>query len=262
MSELSREARDLIESTLHADDPSDGDRARVRARLAAQLGAVAVAATVGATSSTVVSASSGGAGAGALSAPAGAQGLGSLGLLKIAVVAGLASVVGTVAWFAQKPQEIASGGAAASAEPVETAALPQPASGAVHPIVEPVAAEVEPAVRAQVGRDPESTRAPAAPRRPVEAQPQNESSLADELALLAKAQKALRDGEPAQALTHAHEHRQRIPRGTLREERYGIEALARCALGEDGAQVVAALTRLSPSSPLLGRVRAACEQKP
>ncbi len=266
MSELSREARDLIESTLHADNPSEEDRARVRARLAAQLGAVAVSASLAA-SSTVVSASSGGVRAGALSAPAGAQGAGGLSLFKIVMVTGLASVIGaSAAWLARRPEEPASAkiaAAASSASAHEEAALAQPLPGSTQATVEPEVANPPAQPAAQAGREgPVGKRVPMAPRRPLAAEPQSASSLAEELALLARAQKALRDGEPGHALAHAHEHRRRFPRGSLREERYGIEALARCARGEDGAEVVAALTRLSPNSPLLGRVRAACEREP
>src|SRR4051794_16099052 len=99
MSELSQEARDLIENAIHADDPSQADRRRLRARLAARLEAAAVASTVGTAHSTMASASTGGVGtsagsmAGSMAAPAGGllPGVGGLtGLFKVALATGLA----------------------------------------------------------------------------------------------------------------------------------------------------------------------------
>ncbi len=269
MSELSQEARDLIESTIHADDPADADRARLRARLAAQLGAAAVASTLGAAHSTMASARAGVAGtsAGSLSAPAGGllKGVGSFsGLFKVAVVTGLAGVIGgPVAWFSQQPELGAQRMGARANSPVAASASPA-STPVVETLAPTVAAEVPDshhgASAVEVLDDLGSPRRErVTSRRESRAQARlPESTLSDELSLLAQAQQALRDGAPALALSHAAQHRERFPRGSLREERFGIEALARCAMGHDASEVVAALARLSPSSPLLGRVRTAC----
>src|SRR4051794_4500180 len=121
MSELSREARELIEDAMHGDDPSQADRGRMRARLAAQLGAAAVASTLGAASTTMVSASAGSAGtsAGASAAPTSGgllSGAGFSGLFKVAIITGLAGIIGgSVAWFARQPELRPSEASAASA---------------------------------------------------------------------------------------------------------------------------------------------------
>jgi hypothetical protein len=272
MSELSREARDLIESAAHADDPSEADRKRLRARLAAQLGAVAVASTMGAASSTMVSASAGSVAtnASSLSVPAAGalQGAVGLTLFKLVIATGLAGVIGgSVTWFAL--QRDAAGPTATL--PVHGAGaaeerLAEPASAALlRPTVEPLT--VMPVEAPGSAAKPRALSSDGLPRESAHLESRkaatadgDQGSLSAELALLAKAQQALRDGEPALALTHAEEHHRRFPRGRLGEERLGIQALARCALGDDGAEAIAALTRLSPNSPLLSRVRAACEQ--
>jgi hypothetical protein len=101
---------------------------------------------------------------------------------------------------------------------------------------------------------------PKRPARPARATPAP-NELGAELALLNGAQWALRQGQPAQALSMAREHAARFPGGSLREERAGIEALARCALGHDGARVVQELEQSAPASPLMMRVRTACGAK-
>ena len=83
-------------------------------------------------------------------------------------------------------------------------------------------------------------------------------SLAQELSLLARAQRALREDDPRTALTIVQEHTARFPEGSLQEERSGIEALARCLLGESDADSVQAFLKRSPSSPLAARVRKEC----
>ncbi|MFT3927345.1 MAG: hypothetical protein QM778_32725 [Myxococcales bacterium] len=269
MSDLSQEARDLIDSTLHADDPSAADRVRMRSRLAAQLGAAALASTVSASTLgtasgvDVVSASAGSAGTSASSLAAPAGGLLQGGLFKLVVATGLASVIGgSVAWFSRDGELSAAQPArtvdsqphtaSAAAPDVVGATRPRDVVGASTPRVE----ALEPAP-VSVSQPREPSREVS--RRQVEVGNKVESStLKDELALLATAQQALRDGDAKRALAKAEEHRQRFPRGSLREERIGIDALARCALGHDGAEVVATLDKLSPQSPLLARVRQAC----
>lgn len=248
MSDLSQEARDLIDGAIHADDPSDADRRRLRGRLAAQLGAAALASTLGAASGIDVAAASAGGGgtsAGSISAPTSGLSLGS-GLFKLVVATGLASVIGgSVAWFSQAAEPIAVRAPQAAHAEVATQAIEPALAGA------PTVTSLEPDQAAR--RSPSAAERESGRRRVDPA-----SSLKEELALLATAQQALREGNPKLALAKAEEHRARFPKGSLREERIGIEALSRCALGHDGADVVAALGKLSPNSPLLARARQAC----
>jgi hypothetical protein len=70
----------------------------------------------------------------------------------------------------------------------------------------------------------------------------------------------LRDGQHARALQLLHEHGARFPAGILSEERMGLEAIARCSLGQtvEGQRAARAFAARAPGSPLAERVRAAC----
>ncbi len=247
MSELSPEARNLLESAMRSDDPSEMDRARMRSKLASQLGAAAFAVGLGAAAGKAASASAGSSAAqGAVLAKGAGFGVlkgATLSLFaKGALTAGLSAALGLSIWAAQERMA----NTRLPKTPVVAAAstqMPAPAP-VVEPLVEaPVVEELAPAP--QAAASVQKSRAP-------------EDTLALELSLLAKAQEALRADNPSSALSLALEHKRRYPRGSLREERHGIEALARCALGHDGQQVLSQLQQVSPNSPLLERVRKAC----
>jgi hypothetical protein len=84
--------------------------------------------------------------------------------------------------------------------------------------------------------------------------------LREELALIERANTALRLQHPAQALSALQEHAQRFENGVLSEERRGLRVLALCALGSDAAALEARETflRRSPKALLAPKVRAAC----
>jgi hypothetical protein len=251
MIELSREARELIENAAHADEPTADDRRRMRQRLAVQLGAAAVATTSAVAASTAVSASAGSAASGSLVGASKGGFLAGLGKLALA-----ASVVGAVSTAVLMNARTPATTTKPAQQQQATPAVPEPAAPVVVASAE-LAAVVIPSEAASQGtpvKKPKPARAGARPEAEA-------SSLTVELELLARAQQALRQGEAKQALELAREHAARFPNGGLRQERMGVEALARCALGHDGSQVVDELTGLSPDSPLLGRVRAACGVK-
>lgn len=81
-----------------------------------------------------------------------------------------------------------------------------------------------------LGRDeparPLLARAPAAPSDPV----------ADELALLARVERAIRAGQPALALSFLDELDARLPSSTMLEERGAARLLADCALSTPGSR--------------------------
>jgi hypothetical protein len=71
--------------------------------------------------------------------------------------------------------------------------------------------------------------------------------LAEEVAIIARAEAALRGGRPAVALEVLNEHERKFGNGLLSEERIAARAQALCALGR-GAEADAQLTQLSPNS--------------
>ena len=254
MSELSQEARALIDCVSSLDDPSDDDRTRIRKRLAMQLGASAFAATAitnvtGVTEKTVAA-------------------TGKVGLFgmagKAALCAGVLCATGSV-WLldwrgnqttsSQPPAHVNSQQQAPAvlapsvAESPTELALPQPA---LEPAADQAPNESARRVRTKPAREPRAVAPSSTP-----------GSLAAELSLLRRAQAALRADQAGQALSLALEHASTFPNGVMREERLGVAALAECALSSSGAAAssrrhVQAFLHVAPSSPLAARVRRAC----
>ncbi len=85
--------------------------------------------------------------------------------------------------------------------------------------------------------------------------------LAEEVALLSRAETALHNGKPAAALEILNEHERKFGNGLLAEERIAARVQALCALGRTAA-ADAQLALLSPKS-LHGEVsRGACDARP
>lgn len=100
---------------------------------------------------------------------------------------------------------------------------------------------------------PSVERRPAAPSRPAD-------HLAQEVALLSRAQKELHAGRFTAALGLLGEHQRKFPRGTLAQERVAARIQALCGLGRN-AEADAELARVSPGSLHAGRAREACASK-
>lgn len=86
-------------------------------------------------------------------------------------------------------------------------------------------------------------------------------TLAEEVALLARAETALHRGKPALALEILNEHERRFGVGLLAEERIAARAQALCALGRTAA-ADAQLSQLSPKSLHGEPSRQACGSGP
>ena len=84
-------------------------------------------------------------------------------------------------------------------------------------------------------------------------------TIAEEVALVRTAQRALRDGAPAEALASLATHASRFPNGALREERMTLQVLSLCATGDlaKARSVRAELERLAPASSHLQRLSCA-----
>lgn len=89
------------------------------------------------------------------------------------------------------------------------------------------------------------------------------SGARDELALLQRADRAVRSGNAALALALIGELDERHPDSTLLEERRAVELLAHCeARATDAAARAARFLREHPGSVYVGRVRALCASPP
>jgi hypothetical protein len=79
---------------------------------------------------------------------------------------------------------------------------------------------------------------------------------ADEVALVAEIDAALRAGDGGRAMQLASDHERRFPRGLLVEEREGARVIARCMGGSRSG--AAAFLAAHPRSPMRARITTVC----
>lgn len=225
MSELSPEARGLVDDGHSVLRPSSGDRARVKSALAARLGGTAFLLPHQASAAAPKS---------------------LIAWSKMHLVAGVGAglvAIGAAYFAVQSPAEPS----AAPVKPPATAPLPARVSPA--PIN-----DATPDNSTEAGRpEPETTGSPS--HKQVAADP-----LAEEVAILSKATSALRAGRPAEGLRLLNEHQRKFPKGRLAEERRSARIQALCALGKrtEAEAELARLAKSSPRSPHLARAQRAC----
>jgi hypothetical protein len=224
MSGLSPELREFVAASRSAIRPTEADSARIIEGLRARLGDAAVVGTETAQAS-------------ATSASTGflvGKGL----LMSLAALA----VLGGIWFFAARSPRAASRETNAAASAATTvlapvALAPSTTSSSTPISPEPEASRV--AVTANAGPDGDKT-SPAATHRVRD-------RLAEEVAIISRAETALRGGKPAVALEILSEHERKFSNGLLAEERVAAQAQALRALGRT-AEADAQLTKLSPNS--------------
>jgi hypothetical protein len=240
MTELGREAKALVEAASGGDEPTDENRARVRAAIGAKLVAAAAA------GATLASAKSSAAAGSAL--PVGLKTLISLAVVTAAGVGTAMYVRSTAAIEAAPPVTVGTTSDQASL------AAPSPAltDSALPEVALPPA---EPAEK----RRP----MPPSPAMPARARGAT-ASVEAEMGLIGEARDALRSGAGARALLLLDEHAHRYPAGALGEERDAMRIAALCALGRVAESRAAAsqFLRAFPESPHAARVRASCASDP
>jgi hypothetical protein len=228
MSELSPELQQLVSACKAANLPTEADSARIFAALRTCLGDAAV---LGGEASQ----------AAATSASSGLL----FGKVSAAGLAGLA-VLGGIWFFTARNHQ----------ETTAPHSSPATASVALAPSVEMISApsaEPSPAAPApSVAEHSASNRAEARPSAQ-----HNRDRLAEEVALLSRAELALHSGKPAAALEALNEHERRFGNGLLVEERIAARIQALCALGRK-IEADAQLARLSPKSLHGASSREAC----
>jgi hypothetical protein len=175
--------------------------------------------------------------------------------------ASAANVAGARATLPAPLPQRETAGLSAATEPSPA----QPAPSDMHGVTSPAAgarasARLGTAVRAKKRTRETGLVAPSQPseRSDTESGRSQESALGAELALLAQAQRALREGAPDEALRLAREHARRFRDGALALERRGIEALAHCQRGHATDPSVASFLAQAGDSALAARVRKQC----
>ncbi len=261
----------------------------------ASAGSAAASAAGGGASATAAGTATATATSAAVGTPA-LAGAGAAAIVKVVAVLAVAATVTAIAVTAATPHDgpdataVPGDRAPATSAPASVIVMrsrerpagtedvaPGPIAAPVAPPVEtdrPVAPEPARAARSTPRLSPIATRsagedapvagpapevAPATLRvepPPAPAMPR----LAEEVALLGRAQAALRDGAAPRALALLDEHAARFPEGALRQERAATRVLALCAIGRPDEASVEARSFLasSPASPLAARVRASC----
>jgi hypothetical protein len=249
MDELPNDLRDMLELARDEFDPPDDQaKHRVRVALAAAIGVPTAAAVL-----------SGGK----------AAAMGSKAPAAMAAKAGWLAFGGKLTAVAMGTVAAAGVGIALYASRAPTATLVQAPAPVVQAVPASEAAptpEVTPAERSvpeqAVARDE-----PAARPRVVEARPRARErrmaeatdTLAEEMSLLRAASEALARGDEEAALLQLRAHSERYPRGSLREERDGLRAIAECTRDQKPSQQAAQrFAQLYPHSLLAARVTAAC----
>jgi hypothetical protein len=224
MTELSHKARALIERNRSSLRPTDSDRKRIEAALQARLGSHAFSEletnTDAATSVSWQMLASAG-----------------VGLL----------LLGAIGWQVLTPEP--SRPALRSTSFALPASLEDASEDAT--VLDP---EPTPPAELPIGYapPPESKSLTKAPP------PKAQDRLALEVELLSRATRALRSGQPAEALTTLDEHQRKFPKGALRQERSVARAQALCSLGRliEGR---AELERLPKNAPATARAMKACD---
>jgi hypothetical protein len=221
MSKLSPNLRELVQASRKANLPTQADAERVFAVLRARLGDAAVAGT---RSAMVTSHPTG------LLLSNGS----ALGFAGLALLGGLLFFTARADRVVPRDANALASAAATTATSVTPAAHANPSDApAPAPDVKQVAAGAKPAAEREAAPPVASYRA--------------KDKLAEEVALLSRAETALHGGKPTAALEALNEHERKFPNGLLTEERIAARIQALCALGRT-AEADAQLTRLSPKS--------------
>ncbi len=243
MTELDSWSKDLILAAKGADDPSEAQRARLRASI--------LAATAGA----------GIAAGGATTALAGST-KSALWLKLLYTVVGIGAVsgIGYGVWIAAgAPGPSAATNPATHRVASHAAGGPPAATAATIALEEPASAGPQPSEDAQIEEEPAPGPAPAAKayKPAVTAKSAPRLGLAQEVALIARARSAVQGGNAAEAQRLLAEHRREFPRGSLSLERSGLEVILACRSGGGKRQAKAFLQRFG-KAPIAGSVRSAC----
>lgn len=250
MDELPRDAKELLALARSADEPPTAARGRVRQAVALTLTAsVATSAGHAGASSSAKSA--------ALKTPFLSTLSGKLALVSSALVMlGAGAFVLSRTTAPSRPSE----SAVAPASP----SLPNAAAYEARPAVDqPSERSAEPAAPETTVEDSAPPARVARAHKPQALAPSaSDDGLRAEMTLLHDASAALDRGEVAQARSLLHAHRAQHANGQLREERQGLEVLARCMANDASAESSArAYLRSTPEGVLSARITSACIER-
>ena len=243
MTDLSEQARAILDAGRALDNPSSAARERARRAVMAR---IAAAGAVTAFSTGVTAAA----------VPAA-----KVVVPLILVLAG--GVGGGLLWRAEHRAPTNQPAVAVAVRTAPSVMTPPgpPAAAPAAPFPAQAPEPPVPPARAQRWRQTKTRAAVASVHRPAAAPPGD--GLQDETALLARVNAALRAGDTGRGLVLLDEYDHRFPSGVLHEETTATRIIARCQAGDDGARDAARrFVEQHPRSPLSSRVRSSCLIKP
>jgi hypothetical protein len=239
MTEISQQARDLVDEGREAFRPTEADRARVLAAVLSAAPLIGGTTIVGVSKASVLE--------GLVQLVRGSR------LAQLVAITMPVAAAGGVLWYATVGQ------------PLIRPTTPRPAGPTGVAISSPAtqpASDDAPAPQEDVP-GPASEQAAVPPSERPAASTSDSRQFSQEVALLSRAQAELSRGRAQQALDALKEHANRFPRGALTNERIATRARALCALGrtrEAGAELDR-MERLDSRSPYWARAREACRGK-
>jgi hypothetical protein len=289
MNELGPDARDLIRAVGDADGPTRADRERLRRALIATVGAAASTATT-----STLAAQGGG---GLLGAAVAGSAVAKVGVAHFLLSMGLGAMVGAAVVTsttlrsrefpstAAAPRLVAAPKSSISSSPSSPAhsaepsfergappsrevRQPEPLPGA------PSVSRANPPPREPVHPPPADLPAPSMPpvAEPPAPEPagagagsrQEGSRFAEEMQLLAEAQRARAQGRPDLALQKLSDYERRFPTGVMRSESLAAEVMCLCEVGRpvDAQARAELLIQSDPTSPLVPRILRSCVHPP
>lgn len=233
MNELGPEARALIERGRRLDGPPAGAKARIHDALRARIEA----------------------GPGS-SGPSGSAGPWVGGVAALGVAAATVMLWPT---STSEPERALAEPQRGGPGAFEHVRLQPPSEDEVEASAAPTGAQEHASSQKTANRSPRDDGPGATVQEDGAAEPEQGDLLA-EARLMADAQRRLRDADWAGAVELAEAHRERFPDGMLIEERWGVMALAKCALGEvsEGLALRRRIEARNASSALLPRIDDRC----
>ena len=234
MSELSPGLRELVQASKGASLPTEVDSARIFAALRARLGDAVMGMDAGQAATTSISTGF------------------TVGKVSAISLVGLALFGGLLFFTARAHRAVSREANAAPSAAATISARMIPAPNAA-----PSSAQAP-----QPGSDVEADTNDGANSGQVHpaATRHARDTLAEEVALLSRAETALHSGRPQLALEALKEHERKFSNGLLKEERIAARVQALCALGRN-AEANAQLAQLSPKSLHGERSRQACDPR-
>lgn len=245
MTQLSPEARRLMQLARNEDNPSPEALRRVERSLALGTARAAGVVALGAATAHAATATT----------------LGTLKWVSVAVLVGGASAAGVVAASHSPSVEVQRLRAGAPAREPLTRRSERPMSSlpaAPAPVVSQVPEVLPETEMLLAAAAAPRALAPAAPPTRPTMKPLDR--LQDETRELRQAQQALRSGDAARALVLLTEQDQTFEHGALQQERHAARVLTLCQLGQTVRAKAEAesFERRYPKSALLARVRSSC----